>query len=186
MEITMSETIQMRTTDEQSGDYRVFATATVGGNQPVKGLAIHTDITSRLDSAEYVEAELTEDGAVALEPDKATSATVRFQSAGGPAVRHVYISPDFLSEFGDFEFDGEDTDLDAVPAVGIESIDPSSEDAYEQDKDDRASAEEAADALVGGSTDDSDESEADDSDESEADDSDDEQEVSDEEIGIVG
>jgi TATA-binding protein-associated factor Taf7 len=178
----MSETIQMRTTQEQSGDYRVFATATVGGNQPVKGLAVHTDITSRLDSAEYVEAELAEGGAVALEADKATSATVRFQSAGSPAVRHVYITPEFLSQFGDFEFDGEDTDLDAVPSVGIESISPSSEDAYEQDKDERASAEDAADALVGESQDDAD-AEDSESDESEADD---EQAVSDEEIGIVG
>lgn len=174
----MSETIQMRTTQEQSGDYRVFATATVGGEQPVKGLALHQDITGRLDSAEYVEVELSDEGAVALAPDKATSATIRFATDGGPAVRHVYVSPDFLSNFGDFTFDGEDTDLSAVPSVAISNIEPSDEDSYESDKEDRASAEEAADALLGGSDDDSDESEADDSDEEEV-------EISDEEIGIV-
>lgn len=174
----MSESIQMRTTQEQSGDYRVFATATVGGSQPVKGLALHTDITSRLESAEYVEVELSEDGEVALSPDKATSATVRLNTDDGPAVRHVYISPEFLSEFGDFEFEGEDTDLDAVPSLGISGIEPSTEDEYESDKEERASAEEAADALLGESDADSDESD-------EPDEEDEEVEVSDEEIGIV-
>lgn len=177
----MTETIQMRTTQEQSGDYRVFATATVGGSQPVKGLALHTDITSRLDSAEYVEVELSEEGAVALSPDKATSATVRFHTADGPAVRHVYVSPEFLSEFGDFEFDGEDTDLDTVPSLGISGISASTEDEYEADKEERSSAEDAADALLGGS----DEADADDSDESDDSDEAEEVGVSDEEIGIV-
>lgn len=176
----MTETIQMRTTQEQSGDYRVYATATVGGSQPVKGLALHTDITSRLDSQEYVEVELSNEGAVALSPDKATSATVRFATADGPAVRHVYVSPDFLSEFGDFTFNGEDTDLDAVPSLAISGISPSDEDSYESDKADRASAEEAADALFGESDGDPDEAESDeDSEDSE------EIEVSDDEIGIV-
>jgi len=175
----MSETIQMRTTQEQSGDYRVFATATVGGEQPVKGLALHTDITGRLDSAEYVEVELSNEGAVALSPDKATSATIRFATGDGPAVRHVYVSPDFLAEFGDFEFNGEETDLESVPALAISGISASTEESYEQDKEERGSAEEAADALLGGSDDDSE------SDESEADDEDEEVEISDEEIGIV-
>lgn len=176
-ESTMAETIQMRTTQEQSGDYRVFATATVGGEQPVKGLALHTDITSRLDSADYVSVEMDNEGPVKLTPDKATSATVRFATADGPAVRHVYVSPDFLSQFGEFEFEGEDTDLDSVPSLAITSIDTSSEEEYEQDKEDRSSAEDAAEALFG---------EADDSDEAEADESDEETvEVSDDEIGIA-
>jgi len=175
---TMSESIQMRTTQEKSGDYRVFATATVGGTQPVKGLAVHRDITSRLDSAEYVEVELSNDGAVALSPDKATSATVRFATSDGPAVRHVYVDPSFLSNFGDFSFDGEDTDLDSVPSLGIAAINPSTEEDYEQDKEERGSAEDAADALLG-SSDDSDEADADDSDDEE------ETELSDEEIGIA-
>jgi len=175
----MSETIQMRTTDEQSGDYRVFATATVGGSQPVKGLAIHNDVVSRLDSAEYVEVELSESGAIPLSPDKATSATVRFASSEGPAVRHAYVEPEFLAQFGDFTFDGDETDLDSVPALSISGITPSTEEEYESDKDDRASAEEAADALFG------EESESDD--EQEADESDEEQEVGidDETLGIV-
>lgn len=173
----MSETIQMRTTQEQSGDYRVFATATVGGEQPVKGLALHTDITDRLESADYVEVTLSNDGAVALSPDKATSATVRFRTDDGPAVRHVYVSPQFLAQFGDFEFEGEDTDLDAVPSLGIAAIEPSSEEEYEADKEERGSAEDAADALLGASDDDSDEEEADADEET--------VEVSDEEIGIV-
>lgn len=174
----MSETIQMRTTQEQSGDYRVYATATVGGEQPVKGLAIHTDITGRLEDAEYVEVELSEEGAVALSPDKATTATVRFHTADGPAVRHVYVSPNFLAQFGDFDFDGEDTDLDTVPSLGISGIQPSSEDAYEQDKEDRSSAEDAADALLGGSDDSDEEQEADDSEDEEVG-------IDDEELGIV-
>lgn len=176
--MTENVTTQMRTTQEQSGDYRVFATATVGGSQPVKGLALHTDITSRLDSAEYVEIEMSDEGAVELSPDKATSATVRFETADGPAVRHVYVSPDLLSDFGDFDFDGEDTDLDEVPDLAISDISPSSEDEYESDKEDRASAEDAADALLGESESDSDESEADA-------DEDEEVGISDEEIGIA-
>lgn len=180
----MTETIQMRTTQQQSGDYRVFATATVSGEQPVKGLALHTDITGRLDFPDdegYVEVELSNEGAVALTPDKATSATVRFATGDGPAVRHVYVSPDLLSNFGDFEFDGEDTELDSVPSLAISNISASDEEAYEQDKEERGSAEEAADALLGGSddSDDSDESE------SEADEESEEVEISDEEIGIT-
>lgn len=173
----MSDTIQMRTTSEQSGDYRVYAAATVNGEQPVKGFAIHQDIAGRLDPNDYVEAELSDEGAVALEPDKATSATVRMRSANGPAVRHVYVSPEFLSQFGDFEFDGEDTDLDSVPALAISSLNSSTEEEYETDKQERSSAEDAANALLG---------ESDDSDEQEADDSDEERvELSDEEVGLA-
>lgn len=175
----MSETIQMRTTQESSGDYQVYATATVGGEQPVKGLAIHDDISGRLDSS-YIEASFSSDGDVTLEPDKATSATVRFRSAGSPAVRHVYVSPQFLSNFGDFTFDGEDTDLDSLPSLGISALAESSEDEYDSDKEERASAEEAADALLGSGDDDSDEQEAD-----ESEDEEETVEVSDEEVGIV-
>jgi hypothetical protein len=185
----MSETIQTRTTQEQSGNYRVYATATVGGEQPVKGLAVHTDVIGRVGSPDFAKFELSDEGPapLVLEPDKATSATVRMASANGPAVRHVYVSPEFLSQFdSEFEFDGEDTDLDEVPSLAISGIEASDEDTYESDKESRSSAEEAADALFGDSdeeSDDSDESEADASD----DDSDDEGEVeiSDEEIGIA-
>jgi len=181
----MTETIQMRTTDEESGDYRVFDAATVGGEQPVKGLALHHDITGRLDEAEYVEITFDEGGAVELAPQKATSATIQFATDDGPAVRHVYVSPDFLENFGGVSFDGSDTNLDALPSLAIDGIVPSSEEEYEADKEERADAEEAADALFG-EADDSDEAEADDSDEAEADDSDGEEvAVSDEEIGIV-
>jgi len=181
----MSETIQMRTTDEESGNYRVYAAATVGGEQPAKGLALHHDITSRLDEAEYVEITFDEGGAVELAPQKATSATIQFATDDGPAVRHVYVSPDFLENFGGVSFDGSDTNLDALPSLAIDGIVPSSEEEYEADKEERADAEEAADALFG-EADDSDEAEADDSDEAEADDSDGEEvAVSDEEIGIV-
>ena len=173
----MSETIQMRTTQEESGDYRVFATATVGGEQPVKGLALHTDIVSRLPSAEYVEVELTSEGAVSLSPDKATSATVRFATSDGPAVRHVYVSPSFLEGFGSFSFDGTDTDLRSVPSLAIDGISASSEEDYESDKEERGSAEEAADALFG----DSDETEESEAETEESEDV----EISDEEIGIV-
>lgn len=178
----MSESIQMRTTDENSGDYRVYAAATIAGEQPAKGLALHTDLTSRVDPNDYVEVEFSEDGAIALEADKATSATVRFRSADSEAVRHVYVSPDFLEEFGDFDFDGGDTDLDAVTSLGISGLNSSTEEEYEDDKESRStSAEEAADALFGeDDSDDSDEAEADESDEEE-----DEVAVSDEEIGIV-
>jgi hypothetical protein len=202
----MSETVELRTTDESSGDYRVFAAATVGGNQPVKGLAIHTDIVSRLDSAEYVEVEFAESGPepLVLEPDKATSATVRMQSANGPAIRHVYLSPEFLQNLdASFEFEGEDTDLSAVPQIALSGIQPSSEESYEQDKDTRGSADEAADALFGDAESDSDESDetdadesdetdadeseetdADESEETDADESDETVEVADEAIGI--
>jgi hypothetical protein len=184
----MSETIQMRTTQESSGDYQVYATATVGGEQPVKGLAIHDDISGRLDSS-YIEASFSSDGDVTLEPDKATSATIRFRSAGSPAVRHVYVSPQFLSNFGDFSFDGEDTDLDSLPSLGISGLAESSEEEYDSDKEERASAEEAADALLGtsdGSSEpDSDEPSS--ASENDSDESEDEEtvEVSDEEVGIV-
>jgi hypothetical protein len=177
----MSESIQMRTTQEQSGDYQVYATATIGGAQAVKGLAIHDDISGQIPE-EYIEVELSGDGAVPLEPDKATTATVRFQT-NGPAVRHAYVEPSFLSEFGDFDFDGEDTDLDSVPSLAISGISGSSEDAYEQDKEEQSSAEDAADALLGNSDSDSDEAEADDSDEQE-DDDEREVEVSNDELGL--
>jgi hypothetical protein len=175
----MSETIQMRTTQEQSGDYQVYAAATIGGVQTVKGLAIHDDISGQID-ADYIEVTFDGEGAVSLSPDKATSATVRF-ATDGVAVRHAYVEPTFLAQFGDFDFDGEDTDLDTVPAFGISAIEPSSEEAYEQDKEEQSSAEDAADALLGtsdaGSEADS-ESEPDE-------DSEEQVEVSDDELGIV-
>jgi len=184
----MAETIEARTTQEQSGDYRVYATATVGGEQPVKGLAIHQDVIERVGSPEYATVELSEDGPepLVLEPDKATSATVRMQSASGPAVRHVYVSPEFLSQFDEtFEFDGEETDLDAVPSLAISGLEASDEESYEQDKDARSSAEEAADALFGDESDDSEESEEADAEESEEDESDEEKvEIADDELGI--
>jgi hypothetical protein len=172
----MSESIQTRTTDEESGDYRVYAAATVGGSQPVKGLAIHRDVTGRLDPNDYVEVTFSGDGAIPLEPDKATSATVRFASANDPSVRHVYVSPSFLQEFETFSFDGSDTDLDDVPDLALDGIAPSSEEEYEQDKEERGSAEEAADALLGSQSDGSDSDESDESEEAE---------VSDEAVGLV-
>lgn len=175
----MSETIQMRQTQQNSGDYDVYAAATVGGEQPVKGLALHHDITQRLDQPDYAEVEMAEDGGVELSPDKATTATVRFRTEDNPAVRHVYVSPDFLAQFGDFDFEGEDTDLDAIPSLAIDGITASTEDEYEADKEERSSAEDAADALLG----ESDDAEAEDG---ESEDSEDEEvELSDEEIGIV-
>jgi len=178
----MSETIQMRRTQQNSGDYDAFAMATVGGDTPVKGLAIHHDILDRLDSRDYIEVELSSDGPVELSPDKATSATVKM-ATDGPAIRHVYLSPEFLSNFGDFSFDGNDTDLSSVPAVGISGISESTESVYESDKDSRGSAEDAADALFGDSegNESSDEQESPES-ESEASE---EIEVSDEEIGLT-
>jgi hypothetical protein len=179
----MTETIQMRTTDEESGDYRVFDAATVGGEQPVKGLALHHDITGRLDEAEYVELTFDNSGAVELAVESATSATIKLATDSGPAVRHVYVSPEFFGNFGDVSFDGKDTDLDALPSLAIDGVAPSSEEEYEAEKEERANSEErtdadeAADALFG-ETDDSDESEDSDSDEQQV-------EVSDEEIGIV-
>jgi hypothetical protein len=176
----MSETIQMRTTQEQSGDYQVYAAATIGGEQTVKGLAIHDDISGQIE-ADYIAVTFDGDGAVSLSPDKATSATVRF-ATDSVAVRHAYVEPSFLEGFGNFTFDGDDTDLEAVPAFGISAIEPSSEEAYEQDKEEQSTAEDAADALLGGSDDDSEEeAEADDSDEEEAE----EVGVDDETLGIV-
>lgn len=176
----MTESIIMRTTDEQSGEYRVYAAAEVGGETPIKGLALHQDIVEAVvGDIDYIEAEVEEGGNVSLDPDKATSATVRV--ANLPAVRHAYLSPEFLSQFDEgFEFEGEETDLDAVPSVGLASIESSSEDAYESDKEDRSSAEDAAEALVGGSDGESAE-DSDESDESE----DEEVDIAPEELGIA-
>jgi len=162
--LNMSETIQMRTTDEASGDYRVYAAK---GDTPMKGVAIHHDITERLDSAEFVEVELVEgEGAVTFEPYGATSATVKVRS--GNAVRNAYVEPRFLSQYDSgFSFDGIDTDLDSVPTFAIDSISASDEQEYDDSQ--NTSADEAVDALFGDS---------DDSDEKEV-------EVSDEEIGLV-
>lgn len=178
----MSETI-LRTTQEQSGNYAVFAAATVGGFQPMKGFAIHHDITGRLpDGTEYVNVALESEGKLDLQPVKATTATVQYASEGSAAVRHVYLDPEFLAEFGEVDFKGKETDLSALPTVSIANIEASSEEEYEQAKEEANSAEEEADALFG---EDSDDSEDADSDESEADADDEEVEISDEEVGIV-
>jgi hypothetical protein len=170
----MSETIQMRTTQEESGDYRVYAAK---GDNPIKGLAIHHDITSRLDSAEYVEVSLVEgEGAVTFEAYGATSATVKIRS--GTAARNGYVEPRFLQGYdSSFSFDGKDTDLDSMPTFAIESISASDESTYDDSQ--STSADDAAEALFG----DSDDSEA-----TEADSEEDEEEtveVSDEEIDIA-
>lgn len=169
----MTESIQMRTTQEQSGDYRVYSAK---GDTPVKGLAVHTDLIDRLDGEpDYVEVEFSEDGAVALDAEKFTGST--FRAANQPAVRHAYLDPQFVAGFGMDELPTEETfDVEGFPSIGISNIESSDEDAYDEET--NSSAEEAADALFGESDGDSEEAEAD-SDE-------DEVEISDEEAGIVG
>lgn len=171
------ESIQMRTTSESSGDYRVYAAK---GDEPIKGLAVHFDLVEAGDlmDADYIEVEVSEGGAVELTPASTTTATVK--AVNKPAIRHAYIEPTFLSQFGDFEFEGESTDLDAVPTIGISGLSASDEDTYEESV--STSAEDAADALFGeGESQDSDEAEA----ESDEGDEAEEVEVSDDELGIV-
>jgi hypothetical protein len=156
----------MRTTDEESGDHRVYAAK---GDTPVKGVALHQDIIAELNGEpDFIAVEFSDDGAIDLTPASATSATVKFDHQ--PAVRHIYADPTFVSEFGDFTFDGGDTDLDTVPTLGIESIVSSDETTYDSAL--GTSAEEAVEALFA-------EQEAvEDIDE-------DEVEISDEDIGLV-
>jgi len=169
----MSETIQMRTTDEQSGDYRTYAAK---NDEPVKGLAIHNDLVDRLDSPEYVAVTFEEGGAIELEADKFTGST--FRVANLPSVRHAYVSPQFAAAFGMDDIPTEETfDVEGFPSIGISDLESSDEETYDADDSTVTSAEEAADALFGESDDDSDE-EAEAEDEEEA-------EISDEEIGIV-
>lgn len=173
----MSETIQMRTTQESSGDYRVFAAK---GDEPIKGLALHTDLVSRLDGEpDYVAVTVEEGGAVALNAEKFTGSTFRLSNE--PAVRHAYITPQFAAGFGMEEVPTEETfDVEGFPTIGISDLSVSDEDTYDEAQD--SSAEEAADALFGESDGDSEEAEADDEEEAEEAE---EAEVSDEEIGIA-
>ena len=172
----MSDTIQMRQTDT-SGDYHVFAAK---GDDPVKGLALHTDLTSRLggdfDSGDqYVAVTFDEEGAISLEAEKFTGST--FRVSNEPAVRHAYFEPRFAQEYGADVPSEETFDVGESLAIGISDLSLSDEDTYDEEQ--NSTAEEAADALFG-------EQEADDSDEQEADDSDeDEVEISDEEIGVA-
>lgn len=172
----MSDTIQMRQTGE-SGDYYVFAAK---GDEPVKGLALHTDLTERLDGGafesgdQYVAVTFDEGGAIELEAEKFTGST--FRVSNQPAVRHAYFTPRFAASYGMDDIPTEETfDVEGFPAVGISDLELSDEDTYDEET--NSTADEAADALFG------DESE---SEESEAEESDEEQvEVSDEELGIV-
>jgi len=176
----MSETIQMRTTQEQSGDYRVFAAK---GDDPVKGLALHTDLTDRLEGEpDYVAVTFEEGGAIELEAEKFTGST--FRVSNQPAVRHAYFEPQFVAGF-DFEGDlptEETFDVEGFPAIGISDLSVSDEETYDEEQ--NTSAEEAADALFGDADADSDE-EADAEAEGESDEESEEVGISDEEIGIT-
>lgn len=164
-----------------SGDYHVFAAK---GDEPVKGLALHTDLTSRLNGEfdsgnQYVAVEFSEGGAISLEPDKFTGST--FRVANQPAVRHAYFTPQFAASYGMSDIPTEETfDVEGFPEIGISDLALSDEDTYDEET--NSSAEEAADALFGtsdgGSEPDSDEA---DSEESEPE----EIGVSDEELGVV-
>lgn len=168
----MSETIQMRTTQEQSGDYRVYAAK---GDDPIKGLALHTDLVSRLDGEpDYVAVTVEEGGAVALNAEKFTGSTFRLSNQ--PAVRHAYVTPQFAAGFGMDEIPTEETfDVEGFPSIGISNIEVSDEETYDEET--NSSAEEAADALFGDSAD------AEDSDEDTE--SEEEVEISDEELDIA-
>ena len=163
----MSETIQMRTTQEQSGDYRVYAAK---GDDPIKGLALHTDIVSRVEGdVDYLAVTIEEGGAVSLEAEKFTGSTFRLSNQ--PAVRHAYVTPQFAAGFGMDEIPTEETfDVEGFPAVGISNIEASDEETYDEET--NSSADEAADALFG-------DDDSDDSDEEE------QVEVSDDELGIA-
>lgn len=170
----MSETIQMRTTQEQSGDYRVFAAK---GDEPIKGLALHTDLVERIDGEpDYIAVTVSEDGAVALEAEKFTGSTFRLSNQ--PAVRHAYVTPQFAAGFGMKDVPTEETfDVEDFPTIGISDLSASDEDTYDEET--NSSAEDAADALFGDSQDSEDsEAEADESDEEEV-------EISDEELDIA-
>jgi hypothetical protein len=166
----MSETIQMRTTQEQSGDYRVYAAK---GDEPIKGLALHTDLVSRLDGdVDYISVEVSEGGAVALDAEKFTGSTFRLSNQ--PAVRHAYVTPQFAAGFGMDDIPTEETfDVEGFPAIGISDLSASDEETYDEEQ--NSSAEDAADALFGESDGDSEESE----DEEEV------AEISDEELDIA-
>lgn len=171
----MSETIQMRTTQEQSGDYRVYAAK---GDDPIKGLALHDDLTERLEGEpEYVAVTIEEGGAVALEAEKFTGST--FRLSNDPAVRHAYVTPAFAQSFGMDEVPTEETfDVEGFPSIGISDLSISDEETYDEEQ--NSSADEAADALFGDSADAEDSEESDNSGE-EAE----EVEISDEEVGIT-
>jgi len=168
----MSETIQMRTTQEQSGDYRVYAAK---GDEPIKGLALHTDLIERLDGEpDYVAVTVSEDGAVALNAEKFTGSTFRLSNQ--PAVRHAYVTPQFAAGFGMDDIPTEETfDVEGFPSIGISDLSVSDEETYDEET--NSSADEAADALFGDSED-SEDSEADADDEEEV-------EIADEELGIA-
>ena len=165
----MSETIQMRTTQEQSGDYRVYAAK---GDDPIKGLALHTDLVERLDGEpDYIAVTVSEDGAVALDAEKFTGSTFRLSNQ--PAVRHAYVTPQFAAGFGMDDIPTEETfDVEGFPSIGISDLSASDEETYDEEQ--NSSAEDAADALFGDSTD-----------EAEADDEEEEVEISDEELDIA-
>jgi hypothetical protein len=170
----MSETIQMRTTQEQTGDYRVYAAK---GDEPIKGLALHTDLIERLDGEpDYVAVTVEEGGAVALNAEKFTGSTFRLSNQ--PAVRHAYVTPQFAAGFGMDDIPTEETfDVEGFPAIGISDLSVSDEETYDEET--NSSADDAADALFGESDGDSDEAEAD------ADEEDEDVGISDEEVGIV-
>ena len=168
----MSETIQMRTTQEQSGDYRVYAAK---GDEPIKGLALHTDLVERLDGEpDYIAVTVSEDGAVCLDAERCSGSTFRLSSQ--PAVRHGYVTPQFVAGFGMEDIPTEETfDVEAFPSIGISDLSASDEEAYDEEQ--NSSAEDAADALFG---------EGEDSDEAEADaDEEENVEISDEELDIA-
>lgn len=173
----MSETIQMRTTQEQSGDYRVYAAK---GDDPIKGLALHDDLTERLDGEpEYVAVTIEEGGAVSLDAEKFTGST--FRLSNDPAVRHAYVTPAFAQSFGMDEVPTEETfDVEGFPSIGISDLSISDEETYDEEQ--NSSADEAADALFGESQDGA---EAEDSESEPDEDSEEEVEISDEEVGIT-
>lgn len=171
----MSDTIQMRQTGE-SGDYYVFAAK---GDEPVKGLALHSDITDRLGGEfesgdQHIAVTFEEDASVPLEAEKFTGST--FRVANQPAVRHAYFTPQFVASYGMDDIPTEETfDVEGFPNLGLSNVELSDEDTYDEET--NTSAEDAANALLG---------ESDDSDEQEADDSDEERvELSDEEVGLA-
>jgi len=168
----MSATIQMRTTQEQSGDYRVFAAK---GDDPIKGLALHTDLIERLDGEpDYVAVTVEEGGAVGLDAEKFTGSTLRLSNE--PAVRHAYVTPQFAQSFGMEDVPTEETfDVEGFPSIGISDLSVSDEETYDEEQ--NSSAEDAADDRFGESDGDSQEAESD-ADEEEVG-------VSDEEIGIT-
>lgn len=184
----MTETIQMRTTQEQSGNYRVFAGPTINGLQRAKGLAVIQSAVERLGDPDFIEAEFSEEAEVELVPDKWTGATGRYETEG-PAIRHVYLDPELLSELFDWEAPNEGEDPELPESVGI-TIRASSEEQYEESKQEaqeavEEDAEVEVEGLVAG---DAETQESEDA-ESESDDSDSDEEgeveISDEEVGLT-